>query len=87
METSRGHNPTALRKARIGMSANGNFKGHNPTTLRKAKIVFNFGLSECNRVNSIALQSCKNLRLYHQHYAIYNACKSKEEPMKKQLLA
>ena len=25
----------------------------NPTTLRKAKIVYNFGLSECNRVNHI----------------------------------
>ena len=23
----------------------------NPTALRKAKIVYNFGLSECNRVN------------------------------------
>ena len=23
----------------------------NPITLRKAKIVYNFGLSECNRVN------------------------------------
>ena len=30
-------------------------KGHNiyfnPVALRKAKIVYNFGLSECNRVN------------------------------------
>ena len=24
----------------------------NPIALRKAKIVYNFGLSECNRVNS-----------------------------------
>ena len=24
----------------------------NPTALRKAKIVYNFGLSECNRVNT-----------------------------------
>ena len=27
------------------------YKGFNPIALRKAKIVYNFGLSECNRVN------------------------------------
>ena len=28
----------------------GNAKSYNPIALRKAKIVYNFGLSECNRV-------------------------------------
>ena len=27
----------------------------NPFALRKAKIVYNFGLSECNRVNKVIL--------------------------------
>ena len=27
----------------------------NPTALRKAKIVYNFGLSECNRVNPLTV--------------------------------
>ena len=30
---------------------------HNPTALRKAKIVCNFGLSECNRVKTYALNN------------------------------
>ena len=30
----------------------------NPVTLRKAKIVYNFGLSECNRVKSQILIVC-----------------------------
>ena len=30
-----------------------NFHYINPTALRKAKIVCNFGLAECNRVNTL----------------------------------
>ena len=30
---------------------NGELEFINPVALRKAKIVYNFGLSECNRVN------------------------------------
>ena len=29
-------------------------KAFNPTALRKAKIVYNFGLSECNRVKDLS---------------------------------
>ena len=31
----------------------------NPIALRKAKIVYNFGLSECNRVKCEELLHCK----------------------------
>ena len=40
----------------------------NPIALRKAKIVYNFGLSECNRVN-VGLTNKYNLRdiIYSRH--------------------
>ena len=38
----------------------------NPTALRKAKIVYNFGLSECNRVK----QKDKWLGNKKKHYAV-----------------
>ena len=38
----------------------------NPIALRKAKIVYNFGLSECNRVNSDYVSHiCKMYSLQH----------------------
>ena len=44
----------------------------NPTALRKAKIVYNFGLSECNRVNVIYvtnyLQGDMSLAYMNCHY-------------------
>ena len=37
----------------------------NPIALRKAKIVYNFGLSECNRVKRfILIFPCGSLNLY-----------------------
>ena len=48
----------------------------NPTALRKAKIVYNFGLSECNRVNhghpvyNFGLSECN--RVNHGHPIVYN---------------
>ena len=50
-------NPTALRKAKLYtilaiLSAIGLIL-FNPTALRKDKIAYNFGHSECNRVNSV----------------------------------
>ena len=35
----------------------------NPTALRKAKTVYNFGLSECNRVNKPTLRSKAILKM------------------------
>ena len=35
----------------------------NPTALRKAKIVYNFGLSECNRVNRKTVVLSKNIKI------------------------
>ena len=34
----------------------------NPIALRKAKIVYNFGLSECNRVATLAFLNAIGLR-------------------------
>ena len=47
---------------------NSNLQGHtmfNPIALKKAKIVYNFGLSECNRV--------KHCKLLHLHMLYYSA--------------
>ena len=37
------------------LSKNRNVSHFNPIALRKAKIVYNFGLSGCNRVNNIGI--------------------------------
>ena len=35
----------------------------NPMTLRKAKIVYNFGLSECNRVKRKTIVLSKDIKI------------------------
>ena len=36
----------------------------NPIAFRKAKIVYNFGLSECNRVTERQILKYKNIKIY-----------------------
>ena len=45
----------------------------NPFTLRKAKIVYNFGLSECNRVKrySIGLINSDIIPLFILHFFVF----------------
>ena len=40
----------------------------NPIALRKAKIVYNFGLSECSRVN---LRQCKTMKAILSSYVLF----------------
>ena len=64
----------------------------NPVALRKAKIVYNFGLSECNRVNtlrvsdeihvgeianSVALDKAAHDEPSHQDLHFYTICSYK----------
>ena len=39
------------------------FFGMNPIATRKAKIVYNFGLSECNRVKRKTIVLSKNIKI------------------------
>ena len=39
------------------------FFGMNPIAIRKAKIVYNFGLSECNRVKRKTIVLSKNIKI------------------------
>ena len=51
----------------------------NPFALRKAKIVYNFGLSECNRVNEdcTCFKDCLNMHgvIYHFHRVKFSQSK------------
>ena len=40
----------------------------NDIALRKAKTVYNFGLSECNRVIDLYINVCKCFAMQHQFF-------------------
>ena len=42
----------------------------NPIALRKAKIVYKFGLSECNRVNSARTHELKYANSLRSYFAV-----------------
>ena len=73
MEGGRLQNPVFLPSAQV-IQINLEFKSNNnhdimtclnPIALRKAKIVYNFGLSECNRVK-IAIHLCRSFEILIQ---------------------
>ena len=43
---------------------------HNPMALRKAKIVYNFGLSECNRINRMHSLRSSFLPPFHEGFCL-----------------